>query len=96
MFGVDLDHVAETAAEMARCHAALGALLEEIGRDVGLLHETWTGAAAGAQLAAQEAWEAGFRQMRSGLATMRGAAVVAEDSYRAAVDTNLRMWEQVS
>ncbi len=94
-FGVDLDQLADTTAELARCGRALDGLLAEISRRVEALHDTWSGEAAGAQATAQEAWEAGFRAMRDGLATMRAAGDLAEESYRSAIDTNVRMWGQV-
>ncbi len=40
--------------------------------------------------------EAGFREMREGLAEMRAAGETAHGNYRSAADTNVRMWEQVS
>jgi ESAT-6 family protein len=95
-FGVDLDLLDETVAELTRCGAGLDDLLDEVSRRVVSLHLTWAGAAAGAQEGAQAEWEAGFRQMREALGDMRSAARVAHGNYRTAAATNLRMWEQVS
>ena len=95
MFGVDVDLLDETVEEMARCGEALDALLDEVTRRVAALQVTWAGSAAVAQERAQAEWEAGFREMRAALASMRSAGAVAEGSYRAAAATNLRMWEQI-
>lgn len=96
MFEVDVDLLDETVADMARCEHALDALLEEVSRRVTALHGTWSGAAALAQEGAQAEWEAGFREMRVALGTMRTAGRVAHGSYLDAAATNVRMWEQVS
>jgi len=95
MFSVDVDLLDETVAALARCGEALDALLDEVARRMDALHLTWSGAAALAQDGAQAEWEAGFREMREALASMRSASVVAEGSYRDAAATNLRMWQQV-
>lgn len=96
MYDVDLDQLADAVAEMTRCGEALDLLLDDVGRHVARLHDTWAGDAALAQAEAQASWEAGFREMRAGLATMRSAGAEAGESYRSAADTNLRMWGQVS
>jgi WXG100 family type VII secretion target len=93
---VDLDLLDDTVAEMARCGEALDVLLDEVGRRVDALQVTWAGQAAVAQDDAQAEWEAGFREMREALASMRTAGRVAHGSYLDAATTNLRMWEQVS
>ena len=95
-FGVDLDLLDETVAELARCGDALDDLLDEVSRRVAALHLTWGGAAARAQDGAQAEWEAGFRQLRDALVSMRAAGRLAHRSYGDAAATNLRMWEQVS
>lgn len=95
-FGVDLDVLDETVAEMERCGGALDVLLDEVSRRVAALHLTWAGAAALAQDGAQAEWEVGFRQMRDALASMRSAGRVAHGNYGDAAATNLRMWEQIS
>jgi ESAT-6 family protein len=94
-FGVDLDLLEETVAEMARCGEALDVLLDDVARRVSALQVTWAGRAAVAQEEAQAEWEAGFRQMSAALASMRTAGRVAHGSYGDAAATNLRMWEQV-
>ena len=96
MYAVDLDELDATVAELARCDETLDLLLAELERRVALLHESWAGAAASAHALAHERWDAGFRAMREGLATMRAAGGLADQSYRDAASTNLRMWEQVS
>jgi ESAT-6 family protein len=93
---VDLDLLADSIAELARCGDALDVLLDEVSQRVRALHVTWAGAAALAQEEAQADWEAGFRQMRDALTAMRRAAAVAEGNYGRAAATNLRMWEQIS
>ena len=92
---VDLDLLDETVEEMARSGEALDDLLDEVARRVGALQLTWAGAAAAAQEGAQDDWEAGFRQMRDALRSMRTAGRVAHDNYRDAAATNLRMREQI-
>ncbi|GAW49853.1 MULTISPECIES: WXG100 family type VII secretion target [unclassified Nocardioides] len=94
-FAVDLDELMRSIDEMARAGAALDVLLSDVAARVAALHETWSGEAAAAQAAAQAEWEAGFREMRSALASMRAAADLAHGNYGDAVATNLRMWEQV-
>lgn len=94
-FAVDLDDLLRSIDEMARCGAALDALLDDLGARVAALHLTWAGEASTAQVAAQAEWETGFRAMREALGSMRAAADVAHGNYDAAVATNLRMWEQV-
>ena len=95
MFSVDLELLEEAVAEMSRCGEALDVLLDEVARRVDDLRATWSGAAALAQDGAQAEWEAGFRQMRDALASMRAAGRVAHGNYADAAETNLRMWEQV-
>jgi len=95
-FAVDLDLLDDTVAAMARCGDTLDSLLHEVSHRVAALHVSWAGAAALAQDGAQAEWEAGFRQMRDALASMRVAGRVAHDHYREAAATNLRMWGQVS
>ncbi|MEP9362023.1 WXG100 family type VII secretion target [Nocardioides sp. CN2-186] len=95
MFAVDLDDLARSIDEMARCGGDLDALLAEITARVAVLHDTWSGAASSAQAAAQAEWETGFREMRAALAAMRAAADTAHGNYSAAAATNVRMWEQV-
>jgi WXG100 family type VII secretion target len=94
-FGVDLDLLAETVAEMTRSGGELDDLVDEVTRRVLALHATWAGAAAVAQEGAQAEWEAGFRQMRAALASMCTAGRVAHGNYRDAAATNVRMWEQL-
>lgn len=96
LYGVDLAELQATVDELGRTGTALDALLDEVAARVAALHGTWSGLAAGAQAAAQAEWEAGFRQMREGLAAMRAAGATAHGHYSAAADTNVRMWEQVS
>lgn len=96
MYAVDLDLLAETIAAMAQCEAALDERLDEVAQRVAELHGTWSGAAAVAQAAAQQSWEAGFRSMRDGLAAMRAAGDAAGTSYLSAIDANRQMWEQLS
>jgi WXG100 family type VII secretion target len=96
LYAVDLDELLATVDELARTGAALDDLLTEIAARVAALHGTWTGRAASAQAAAQADWEAGFREMRAGLAAMQAAGAAAHDNYTAAADTNVRMWQQVS
>ena len=96
MYAVDLDELLATLDTLGGCGSELDELLSEIAARVALLHDTWSGLAADAQAAAQAEWEAGFREMREGLAAMRAAGSTAHDNYRAAADTNVRMWEQVS
>lgn len=95
-YGVDLDLLEETTASMAQCGRALDDLLDDVAQRVAELHVTWSGQAAAAHTTAQAAWEAGFRAMRDGLATMRAAGEAAGSSYRSAADTNRLMWEQLS
>jgi WXG100 family type VII secretion target len=96
MYAVDLAELQATVDELARTGTALDELLDEIAARVAALHGTWSGLAAGAQAVAQAEWEAGFREMREGLAAMRGAGAAAHGNYSAAADTNVRMWQQVS
>lgn len=96
MFEVELDLLDDTVAAMARSGAALDALLDEVAQRVASLHLSWSGNAAHAQDGAQAEWEAGFRQMREALASMRTAGRVAHGNYLDAATTNLRMWEQLS
>jgi WXG100 family type VII secretion target len=96
MYAVDLDELLATTDALARCGAELDALLADVAARVAALHGTWAGRAAVAQAAAQDEWEAGFREMRAGLAAMRGAGEAAHRRYDEAASTNLRMWEQVS
>ena len=94
-FHVDLDLLAESVEEMARCGRSLDDVLAELAERVSMLQATWTGDAALAQDRAQEAWESGYHAMRDGLETMRAAGEAAAVSYDDAVATNLRMWGQV-
>ena len=90
---VDLDLLATTIEALAACEQSCDEALDDVRRDVARLHLTWAGRAAEAQTEAQAAWEAGFAQMRDGLATMRSAAATSHGNYRSAVEANLAMWE---
>lgn len=94
-FEVDLDELLAAVDEMARCGAALEALLDEVSRRVAGLHLTWAGRAATAQVAAQSAWETGFREMHTALAAMRAAAELAHRSYGDAAAANVQLWGQL-
>lgn len=96
LYAVDLDELLATVDELGQVGEALDERLAEISARVAALHGTWGGRAACAQAAAQAEWEAGFREMRSGLAAMRGAGAQAHTHYSDAARTNLRMWGQVS
>ena len=66
-FGVDLDLLDDTVAEMARCGEALDALLDEVARRVAALHVTWAG--RGGRRPGRRAGRVGGRasaQMRDG------------------------------
>lgn len=93
---VDLDLLDETVEELTQGGVALDDLLDEVSRRVAALQRTWGGAAALAQEGAQAEWEAGFREMREALVSMRKAGQVARDSYHDAAGTNLQMWGQVT
>ncbi len=95
VYGVDLDDLLATVDDLADCGAELGDLLAEVSQRVESLHVTWSGRAALAQAGAQADWEAGFRAMHDGLATMRRAARTAHGNYHDAAGANLRMWQQV-
>ena len=94
-FSVEVDELLAVVGELARCGEALDQLLDDVADRVAGLHLTWTGEAAAAQVAAQSAWEADFREMRGALALMRRAAEVAHDNYTSAAAANLRMWERL-
>ena len=96
MYAVDLEELLATVDDLRRAGEELDDLLAHVAARVVALHGTWSGRAAVAQAGAQEEWEAGFRQMRAGLAAMREAAREAHGRYDTAACTNLRMWEQVS
>lgn len=96
IYAVDLEELLATVDALARCGAELDALLADVAARVAGLHGSWAGRAAAAQLVAQAAWEAGFDEIRAGLARMRSAADTAHGRYDSAATTNLRMWEQVS
>ncbi|GAA5145882.1 hypothetical protein GCM10023340_15940 [Nocardioides marinquilinus] len=89
---VDLDLLLETVEALEHCERDVDEGLDDVVRRVRRLHESWSGRAAEAQAGAQARWEAGFAQMREGLATMRTAASTARANYGAAVEANLRMW----
>jgi WXG100 family type VII secretion target len=91
-FTVDLDELRDVVVDLARCGAALDALLDDLAGRVQRLHLTWCGEAAAAQAVAQAEWESGFREMRAALGAMRAAAETAHASYSAAVGANVRMW----
>lgn len=96
MLHADLDHLADLLDGLARDHASLEQLADELDRDLAVLHERWDGAAATAHVAAQADWDAGFAAMRSALTSMRDVAAKARDNYVGAAEANLAMWEQVS
>ncbi|WP_051549215.1 WXG100 family type VII secretion target [Nocardioides sp. URHA0032] len=96
MYAVDLEELLATVDLLGRCGEELDELLAAIAGRVAVLHDTWSGRAAGAQATAQAEWESGFREMREGLAAMRAAGSTAHDRYRSAADTNVRMWQQVA
>ncbi|MGA8258331.1 MAG: WXG100 family type VII secretion target [Nocardioides sp.] len=91
-FAIDLDQLTDTIAMLSaaghRCDDALDLIAARMAR----LHGSWSGSTALAQSVSQARWEAGFVQMTEGLAAMRAAAQTADRNYRAAVDTNVKLW----
>jgi len=95
VFAVDVDELSHAIDRMAACGSALHELAGDLERRVASLHISWHGEAATAHQAAQVEWEHGFITIREALTTMRNAARVAHDNYTAAVEANMRQWEQV-
>ncbi|NYD43151.1 WXG100 family type VII secretion target [Nocardioides panaciterrulae] len=94
-FTVDLDRLEQVVDRMAAGASELESLLADLGARVRVLHASWDGAAAAAQLDAQHRWEAGFREMHAGLLRMRAAGGRAHQGYAAAVAANVAMWDQL-
>lgn len=94
-FAVDLELLVAGIEALLACEQTCDESLVDVRRDIARLHLAWSGDAASAQAEAQRGWESGFGQMREGLAAMRAAAATAHDNYRAAVKTNVAMWESL-
>lgn len=91
-FHADLDQLLDVVDRLAVEHTELEALAARLERELGLLHDTWDGAAAAAHVVAQGRWDEGFAAMRAALADMRAAADAARDNYTGAAETNAAMW----
>lgn len=94
-FDVDLDELRNVIASLAACQRALLDLGGEIHEEIDDLHEHWLGRASDAHAASYGSWRDGCAEMVTALAALRGLGEAAEGNYRAAVATNLAMWEQV-
>ena len=94
-FDVDLDELRHVIATLAACQRALLDLGGDIHDEVVALHEEWLGRASDAHAASYGSWRDGCAEMVTALAALRGLGEAAEGNYRAAVEANLAMWEQV-
>lgn len=94
-FDVDLDELRNVIASLAACQRALLELGGEIHDEIDDLHEHWLGRASDAHAASYGSWRDGCAEMVTALAALRGLGEAAEGNYRAAVEANLAMWEQV-
>ena len=94
-FDVDLDELRDVIASLAACQRALLELGGEIHDEVEDLHEHWLGRASDAHAGSYASWRDGCAEMVTALAALRGLGETAEGNYRAAVEANLAMWEQV-
>ena len=94
-FDVDLDELRSVVANLAAVQRALVDLGGDIEAEHAGLHEHWLGQASDASAASYGSWRDGCADMVTALAALRGLGETAEGNYRAAVDANLAMWEQV-
>ena len=94
-FDVDLDELQSVVTTLAAVQRALVDLGGDIEAEHVGLHGHWLGQASDAHAAAYGSWREGCADMVSALAALRGLGEAAEGNYRAAVDANLAMWEQV-
>jgi len=94
-FDVDLDELRHVIAALAACQRALLDLGGDIHDEVDDLHEHWLGRASDAHTVSYASWRDGCAQMVAALAVLRRLGETAEGNYRAAVEANLAMWEQV-
>ena len=94
-FDVDLDELRDVIASLAACQRALLELGGEIHDEVDDLHEHWLGRASDAHAASYGSWRDGCAEMVTALAALRALGEAAEGNYRAAVEANVAMWEQV-
>ena len=89
---VDLDRLAEFTDRLELFAAHLSRARSEVDGRVQALHDTWTGSAAAAQLAAHETWRAGAVEVSEALAALRAVASGAHTNYAAAMHANAAMW----
>lgn len=94
-FSVELDELDDVVGDLEACERSLLALVDDLDRQVALLHGTWTGEAAGAQRAAHHEWTRGMTDMRAALTDLRAAARLAHEEYSGAATSNLAMWREV-
>src|SRR5262245_44610185 len=95
VFTVDAAELSHAVDRMSACGSALHELAADLESQMSSLHISWQGEAATAHHVAQAEWQQGFHHIREALAVMRAASHVAHDNYRAAAETNVRLWEQV-
>jgi WXG100 family type VII secretion target len=94
-YAVDLDRLGATVDSLSAQDARLTSLVDGLHARIAALHLTWTGLAASEHASAHREWEAGFADMRDGLAAMREAARAAHHHYREAARLNTSLWEQL-
>lgn len=94
-FRADLDQLRDVVRRLDVAQAGLEELAEQLERRLGVLHQHWDGAAAGAHVDAQARWGSGFAVMRAALADLRSVADTARGNYAHAADANQTMWRRI-
>ena len=94
-YRVDLGELDAAMTHLVRTHGVVERLAEDLDRQMALLHDTWTGLAASAHLAAHDAWERRRRELSLALAALASAAVSAHDGYAEAATANAADWRRL-
>jgi ESAT-6 family protein len=95
-FTIELDELDDVVGDLEWCERDLSAVVEDLDRQMLVLHGSWEGLAAAAQYDAHREWSSGMAAMRAALAGVRAAARLAHGHYSEAATTNGDMWRQVT
>ena len=95
-FTIDLDELDDVVGDLECCERDLSHVVEDLDRQMVVLHGSWEGLTATAQGDAHREWSSGMAAMRAALTELRAAARLAHGHYTAAATTNVDMWRQVT
>jgi len=94
-FKVDLDAVADFAADLRSYSAAVEQALADAQSQVARLHAEWSGSAADAHAAGHARWHRDTEAVRTALNDIQQIVSTAHANYSEAVTVNRGMWNQL-